>query len=714
MENDNNNKRTSKRLRIGRVGKPSHGTPLKASGGFPSFMFLGNSANVSKEASEGEERASSALAPSDGSSFARAEKTSERAEKTTERPKKTNKRATRAAVGEGTDTDTLADDGAAAEPKTKRGGKSEKAAAKSAVKKVKESEKAVAKKLRIKKGDSAEVKEKRPRAKKEKQVKIIFLGGVGEIGKNMTAIEYGDDIIIIDAGIIFPSEELPGIDLVAPDISYLVANKSKIRGLLLTHGHEDHIGGVPYFLREIKAPVIGTRLTLALVDNKLREHRINDAEEIIVSPGDRLKLGCFDVLFVNVNHSIAGALALAIDTPQGLIFHSGDFKIDLTPVAGDPIDLKTIADLGERGVLCYLGESTNIERPGYTMSEKTVGSTLDRLFNENLTRRLIIATFASNVHRLQQIVDLAVKYKRKVALSGRSMLNVVDAAEKLGDLNIPEGLLVDAVRAKKLADSELVIVSTGSQGEPMSALTRMANGENPAVTVGENDTIIISASPIPGNERDIYRVINNLYRKGANVVYKSLENIHVSGHACREEHKIMHRLLKPKFFIPVHGEYRHLKEHAELALELGMKESNIFLPDIGNSVLLTSNTLRRSDNVPSGSRLIDGDGIEDEKTSTVMQDRRQLAADGLFIVSVVVSGGEVIGEPAVNSRGFIFGFHKDYINEVREVIKNAIEGYDLSVGSVDELKRAIKKTLKNYLFKKTKQSPMIVPVVVEL
>ena len=714
MENDNNNKRTSKRLRIGRVGKPSHGTPLKASGGFPSFMFLGNSANVSKEVSEGEERASSAVAPSDGSSFARAEKTSERAEKTAERPKKTNKRAARAAVGESTDTDTLADDGAAAESKTRRGAKSEKAAAKSAVKKVKESAKAVAKKLRIKKGDSAEVKEKRPRAKKEKQVKIIFLGGVGEIGKNMTAIEYGDDIIIIDAGIIFPSEELPGIDLVAPDISYLVANKSKIRGLLLTHGHEDHIGGVPYFLREIKAPVIGTRLTLALVDNKLREHRINDAEEIIVSPGDRLKLGCFDVLFVNVNHSIAGALALAIDTPQGLIFHSGDFKIDLTPVAGDPIDLKTIADLGERGVLCYLGESTNIERPGYTMSEKTVGSTLDRLFNENLTRRLIIATFASNVHRLQQIVDLAVKYKRKVALSGRSMLNVVDAAEKLGDLNIPEGLLVDAVRAKKLADSELVIVSTGSQGEPMSALTRMANGENPAVTVGENDTIIISASPIPGNERDIYRVINNLYRKGANVVYKSLENIHVSGHACREEHKIMHRLLKPKFFIPVHGEYRHLKEHAELALELGMKESNIFLPDIGNSVLLTSNTLRRSDNVPSGSRLIDGDGIEDEKTSTVMQDRRQLAADGLFIVSVVVSGGEVIGEPAVNSRGFIFGFHKDYINEVREVIKNAIEGYDLSVGSVDELKRAIKKTLKNYLFKKTKQSPMIVPVVVEL
>ena len=638
-------RKPTRKLRIGRIGKPSGGTPMKSEGGLSNFMYLGNSA----------------------------------------------------------------DDAAKNVPANNQDS-AKKAARRSAKREEKPAEKVKALRERAKKEPAA----KRTRGKKEKQVKIIFLGGVGEVGKNMTAIEFGDDIIIIDAGIIFPSEELPGIDLVAPDISYLVSNKSKVRALLLTHGHEDHIGGVPYFLREIKAPVYGTRLTLALVDNKLREHRINDAEEIIVAPGDSVKIGCFDVRFVNVNHSIAGALALAIDTPQGLIFHSGDFKIDLTPVAGEPIDLKTIADIGEKGVLCYLGESTNIERPGYTMSEKTVGSTLDRLFNENPTRRLIIATFASNVHRLQQIIDLAVKYKRKVALSGRSMLNVVDAAEKLGDLNIPEGVLVDVSRAKKLADSELVIVSTGSQGEPMSALTRMANGENPSVTVGENDTIIISASPIPGNERDIYRVINNLYRKGANVVYKSLENIHVSGHACREEHKIMHRLLKPKFFIPVHGEYRHLKEHAELALELGMKESNIFLPDIGNCVMLTSETMRRGDNVPSGSRLIDGDGIEDEKASTVMQDRRQLAADGLFIVSVVVSGGEVIGEPAINSRGFIFGFHKDYINEVRGVIKNAIEGYDLSVGSVDELKRAIKKTLKNYLLKKTKQSPMIVPVVVEL
>ena len=676
MENDK--KKTTKKLRTGRIGKPSEGTPMSGGGSLSQFLYLGNS---------GGGVSSSPVEPAAGEVKTRAKKSEDAA------------------------------------PRKKKD--EQKEPVKKASSKKTRGDKQPAKKQRRVKAEednifelTAEAAEEKPakkaRARREKFVKIIFLGGVGEIGKNMTAIEYGEDIVIIDAGIIFPSEELPGIDLVAPDISYLVANRHKIKGLLLTHGHEDHIGGVPYLLREIKAPVYGTRLTLALVDNKLREHRINDAEEIIVSPGDRIKLGAFEVLFVNVNHSIAGAVALAINTPQGLIFHSGDFKIDLTPVAGEPIDLKTIAEIGEKGVLCYLGESTNIERPGYTMSEKTVGSTLDRLFNENPTRRLIIATFASNVHRLQQIIDLAVKYKRKVALSGRSMLNVVDAAENIGDLTIPEGVLVDVSRTKKIPDSELVIVSTGSQGEPLSALTRMANGENPSVTVGDNDTIIISASPIPGNEKGIYNVINNLYRKGANVVYESLENIHVSGHACREEHKIMHRLLKPKFFIPVHGEYRHLKKHAQLAAELGMKESNIFLPDIGNCVMLSSNSLRRGDNVPAGSRLIDGDGIEDEKTSTVMQDRRQLASDGLFIVSVVVSGGEVIGEPAVNSRGFIFGFHKDYITEVRGVIKNAIEGYDLTIGSVDELKRAIKKTLKNYLLKKTKQSPMIVPVVVEL
>ncbi len=546
-------------------------------------------------------------------------------------------------------------------------------------------------------------------------VKVIFLGGVGEIGKNMTALECGDDIVIIDAGAIFPTEETPGIDLVVPDITYLAENKKKIRGLLLTHGHEDHIGGVPYLLKEIPAvPVIGTKLTLALVDNKLREHRLNDTKEITVAPGDELKLGCFKVRFVNVNHSIAGALALAIDTPQGIIFHSGDYKIDLTPVAGDPIDLKTISEIGERGVLLYLGESTNIERAGYTMSETVVGTTLDRLFAENAARRIIIATFASNVHRLQQITDLAVKYGRKVALNGRSMLNVVEAAEKIGEINIPDGAIVDISKTKNLKDSQLVIVSTGSQGEPMSALTRMANGENPSVTVGRNDTVIISASPIPGNEKLIYRVINNLYRKGAEVVYESLENIHVSGHACREEHKIMHRLLHPRYFIPVHGEYRHLKKHASLAEELGMKPSNVMIAELGNCIEVSRQGMRKLPDVASGSRLIDGEGIEDEKASVVMQDRIQLSEEGLFIVSVAVSGGEVVGEPAINSRGFVFDFHRDYNKEMREVINRAISGYDLSRGNVDELKRIIKRALKNYLFKKTKQEPMIVPVVVEI
>ena len=553
-----------------------------------------------------------------------------------------------------------------------------------------------------------------PKGKKTPAVKIVFLGGVGEIGKNMTAIECGDDIIIIDAGAIFPTDETPGFDLIVPDISYLLENAKRVRALVLTHGHEDHIGGVPYLLKELKVPVIGTKLTLALVDNKLREHRLNDIDEVTVTPGQVMSLGCFKIRFINVNHSIAGSLALAISTPQGIIVHSGDYKIDLTPVAGDPIDLKTIADVGAAGVLLYMGESTNIERAGFTMSETVVGNTLDRLFSENSKRRIIIATFASNVYRLQQILDISAKYKRKVALSGRSMLSVVEAAEKIGEIKIPQNVIVDVSKIKNMRDDEIVVVCTGSQGEPMSALTRMADGENPTVSVGENDTVIISATPIPGNEKLVYRVINKLYRRGAEVVYESLQNIHVSGHACREEHKIMHNLLKPKFFIPVHGEYRHLKKHASLAQELGLSEGRIVIPDIGNCVEISPKGMKKIESVPSGSRLIDGEGIEDEKASVVLDDRRQLSEEGLFIVSVAVSGGEVVGEPAINSRGFVFDFHRDYNKEMREVIRRAIDSYDLSRGTTDELKRIIKRSLKNYLFKKTKQSPMIVPVVVEL
>ena len=560
------------------------------------------------------------------------------------------------------------------------------------------------------------VKTVKNHTKKQKPVKVLFLGGVGEIGKNMTAFEYGNDIIILDAGLTFPnSEDMPGVDSVVPDITYLAQNKDKVRAVLLTHGHEDHIGGVPYLMKELNpdTPIYGTKLTLMLTDNKLQEHRISNTVQRVVQSGDRIKLGSFEVEFINVNHSISGACALAIRTPNGLIYHSGDFKIDLTPVAGEPIDFKRIAELGKEGVLLYMSESTNIERPGYTMSETVVGTTLDHLFSENMTRRLIIATFASNVHRLQQIIDLAVKYRRKVALSGRSMFKVVDAAVKIGELKIPEGVLIDIEKCKNLFDGELLIVSTGSQGEPMSALTRMAMGEFNKVTIGENDTIIISANPIPGNEKMIYRVINNLYKKGAHVVYESLEKIHVSGHACQEEHKILHSLLKPKFFIPVHGEYRHLKRHAQLAQSLGMLEQNILITDIGNCVELTENSIKFGENIQAGTRLIDGAGVEDYGTSEVMKDRLKMSADGVYTVALAVSGNYVVSEPIVEAHGCVFT-GEDMEKELRTVVQRAIEGYDYEKGNKAEIQLVIRKSLKNYFYKKTKQAPLIVVSVVEV
>ncbi len=548
-------------------------------------------------------------------------------------------------------------------------------------------------------------------------VKIMFLGGVGEIGKNMTAIEYGNDIIIIDAGLTFPDEELPGIDLVIPDISYLVANKNKIRGLLITHGHEDHVGGIPYLLKEIDMPVYATKLTLALADNKLREHRLNKVQMNTVRPGDRVRLGCFTVEFINVNHSIAGAVALCIDTPNGRIFHSGDFKIDLTPVAGEPIDLSRIAEIGREGVKLLLCESTNVERQGYTMSETVVGTTLDHLFSENVNRRIIVATFASNVHRLQQIVDLAAKYRRKVALSGRSMLNVVDAATKIGELTIPEGVLIDVEKIKNYFDREIVIVSTGSQGEPMSALTRMASGEFNKVTIGSNDTIIISASPIPGNEKMIYRVINNLYRKGANVVYESLEKIHVSGHACQEELKILHSLLDPEYFIPVHGEYRHLKRHAQLAVELGMSENKILIADIGNCVELTKDNMQFGESISSGSRLVDGSSLEGKENSVVMKDRKHLSEDGIFVITACVSErtGDLLSEPAVVNRGFVMPENADYASEISRIAVNLANQVDIA-GDTDntEYAAAIKKAVKNFIYKKTKQNPVVMANIVRI
>ena len=569
------------------------------------------------------------------------------------------------------------------------------------------------------------VKEKTPTAdkkaekkggKKQKPVKVIFLGGVGEIGKNMTALEYGNDIVIIDAGLTFPNlEDMPGVDCVVPDITYLAQNKDKIRGVLLTHGHEDHIGGIPYLMKDIhpQTPIYGTKLTLMLTDNKLQEHHINNTVQKVVSAGDRIKLGAFEAEFINVNHSISGACALAIRTPNGLIYHSGDFKIDLTPVAGEPIDFKRIAELGKEGVLLYMSESTNIERPGYTMSETVVGTTLDHLFSENMNRRMIIATFASNVHRLQQIIDLAVKYRRKVALSGRSMFKVVDAAVKIGELKIPEGVLIDIEKCKNLFDGELLIVSTGSQGEPMSALTRMASGDFNKVTIGTNDTIIISANPIPGNEKMIYRVINNLYKKGARVVYESLEKIHVSGHACQEEHKILLSLLNPKFFIPVHGEYRHLKRHAQLAESLGIPERNILITEIGNCVELTDNSLKLGENIPAGTRLIDGEGVEDYGTSEVMKDRLKMSADGIFTVALAVTGNYVINDPVIEAHGCVFA-NNETEAEMRAVVQRAAETYDYAAGNKQELANYIRKCLKNYFYKRTKQAPLIVVSILDV
>ena len=550
----------------------------------------------------------------------------------------------------------------------------------------------------------------------KKAVKVIFLGGVGEIGKNMTAIEYGNDIIIIDAGMTFPSEDMPGIDSVVPDISYLTQNKHKIRGVFLTHGHEDHIGGLPYLLKELDegTPVFGTRLTLMLADNKFQEHHITRVDERVVKPGDCISVKSFKVEFINVNHSISGACALAIYTPCGIIYHSGDYKIDLTPVAGAPIDLKRIAELGQEGVLLYMAESTNIERAGYTLSETVVGATFDHLFAENATRRLIIATFASNVHRLQQIIDMAVKYRRKVALSGRSMLKVVETAVRIGELKMPDGVLIDVERIKNFRDNELVIISTGSQGEPMSALTRMASGDFNKVTIGENDTIIISATPIPGNEKMVYRVINNLYKQGAKVVYESLEKIHVSGHACQEEHKMLHTLLKPKFFIPVHGEYRHLKRHAALAESLGMSARNICIPEVGNCVEVTAKQMKLGENVQAGTRLIDGEGVEEYGSSEVMKDRLRMSTEGVFVISLAVTGNYVVGEIEIDARGYVFTETSGTLQDVREVAKRAVDGYNYANGNKAELIACVKKAVRSYFYKRTKKSPLLMVSVLDV
>lgn len=545
------------------------------------------------------------------------------------------------------------------------------------------------------------------------KLKITFLGGVGEIGKNMTALEYNDEIIIIDAGLTFPDEDLPGVDIVIPDMSYLIENKDKIKALLLTHGHEDHIGAVPFLLQQIRVPIYGTRLTLALVENKMKEYDNIKYKAVAVKPKNVLKLGSFIIEFIKVSHSIAGALALSITTPVGTVVHTGDFKIDYEPIDGEMTDLPRLGEIGRKGASLLLCESTNVCRKGYSMSEKSVGRTLDEIIKNHPNNRIIVATFASNIHRMQQIMDIAEKYKRKIAFTGRSMINVSEVAMKIGELSFNRENIIDIEKLDKYSDSEVLIMTTGSQGEPMSALTRMAAGEFKTVKIRENDLVILSASPIPGNEKNVYNVINALYKLGADVIYDELADVHTSGHACQEELKLMHSLVKPKFFMPVHGEFRHLKTHKELAMRLGMDERNIILPTIGMQVELTANSMKPVGFVKAGQRLVDGMGIGD-MDSNVLRERKQLAEDGICVVCVNINNvaGEVIGDPFIITRGVVYADEQEsFVQDAKACIIASLKESDLRGVEPSVIRASLRRNISNFIFKRTKRRPMILTIV---
>lgn len=547
-------------------------------------------------------------------------------------------------------------------------------------------------------------------------VKIIPLGGIGEIGKNMTVIEFENDIIVIDAGMMFPREEMLGVDYVIADTAYLQKNQSKIKGIFFTHGHEDHIGGTPYILQSLNVPLYGSRLTMALIEAKLTEHPGVEPQINIVKSGDKINAGVFSVEYIHVSHSIDDAMALAITTPIGTIVHTGDFKIDFTPACGEVMELSRFSELGKKGVLALMSDSTNAERPGFTMSESQVGETFVNYFRQ-AKGRIIVASFASNVHRLQQVIDVAKIFNRKICLSGRSMLKIVNVTRELGYLNVDDEMLVSFDELKKLRDNQVVILTTGSQGETMSGLVRMAMGQHAKLNIKEGDLVIISASPIPGNERYVSDVINMLYRKGANVINDAVDMVHVSGHACQEELKLMLSLVKPKFFIPVHGEYRHLYKHAALAEKMGIKKKNIFIPEIGSVIELNRKLGVQKDTIQSGSVLIDGLGVGDVG-NVVLRDRKQLSSDGLFIIVVTVSGetGELISAPDIVSRGFVYMKEsEDLLDHARDLIVNIVDHcYQSGFSDWSTLKSSIKKEISNYLYDKTQRSPMILPIIIEV
>jgi ribonuclease J len=552
--------------------------------------------------------------------------------------------------------------------------------------------------------------------KEPQKVQIIPLGGLGEIGKNMTVIQYEDDILLIDAGLMFPDEDMLGIDLVIPDITYLLENSDKVRGIVLTHGHEDHIGALPYVLKQIDVPVYGTRLTLGILEGRLKENNVDCGNLHAVMPGDIINAGCFSVGFIRVNHSIPDAVGLSIKTPLGMIVHTGDFKLDYTPIDGKMTDFKRFSDLGNKGVLLMMADSTNAEKEGHTSSERTVGIAFDKAFH-NAKQRIIVATFSSNVHRIQQVIDTACRYKRKVAILGRSMVNVVNISLELGYIHAPEGTLIDIDEIGNYTGSQVVIITTGSQGEPMSALTRMAMSDHRKVNIVPGDTIIISATPIPGNEKLVSRTVDNLLKLGANVIYGRNEGIHVSGHASQEELKLMHNLVRPKFFMPVHGEYHHLVKHAKLARDLGMPKENIFIGENGQILEITKEKGALTGKVTAGRVLVDGLGVGDVG-NIVLRDRRQLSQDGILIIVLTMNKqtGEVLSGPDIVSRGFVYVRESEALmDEARERVEQALERcQDSNITEWAAIKSNVRDALGRYLFEKTRRRPMILPIIMEV